>query len=117
MIVQYLLVISRVAGLSPVVSRVTCQQGKVWASAIVHTCSSPIFIVFSYAFSEDSVKPKLTAYVSDKKVITVKFPWESIGGLFMELMCTREFAEENDRLRKILNSRLLHFLINHFHLF
>ncbi len=70
-------------------------KGKFGACAIVHTGSSPIFVVFSYAFNEQElVKPKLTAYVSKKKVITVKFPWESIGGLFMESMCVREFAEE-----------------------
>ena len=69
-------------------------KGKFGACAIVHIGSSPVFIVFSYAFSDDSVKPKLIAYVSDKKVITVMFPWESIGGLFMESMCVRELAEE-----------------------
>ena len=57
-------------------------KGKFGACAIVHTGSSPVFVVFSYAFSDhDSVKPKVTAYVSDKKVITVKIPWKSIGGL------------------------------------
>lgn len=70
-------------------------KGKYAACAIVHTGSSPVFVVFSYAFSDESLNPKLTAYVCDKKVITVKFPWESIGGLFMELMCVRELAEES----------------------
>ncbi len=76
-------------------SELHVNKWKFGASAIVHTGSSPVFVVFSYAFSDqESVKPKLTANVSEKKVITVKFPWESIGGMFLELMCLREFAEE-----------------------
>ena len=49
-------------------------KGKCGASAILHTGSSPIFVVFFYAFSDQKwVKPKLTAYASEKKVIAVKF--------------------------------------------
>ena len=71
-------------------------KGKFGASTIVHKGSKPVFVVFSYAFSDhDLVKPKVTAYVYDKKEIMVKFPWESIGGLFMKLMCVRELAEES----------------------
>ena len=85
-------------------------KGKFAACAIVRTGLSPVFVVFSYAFSDDSVKPKLTAYVSDKKVITVKFPSESIGGLFMELMCVRELAEESGLIVEEVEFKTVAFL-------
>ena len=86
-------------------------KGKFGACAIVHTGSSPVFVVFSYAYSDhDSVKSKVTAYVSDKKVITVKFPWESIGGLFMELMCVRELAEESSLVMEKVEFKTVAFL-------
>ncbi len=43
-------------------------------------------------------------------MITVKFPWESIGGLFMELMCVREFAEENDMTVEDVEFKTVAFL-------
>ena len=52
-------------------------KGKFGVSAIVYTGSSPIFVVFSYDYifnDQNAVEPKLTAYVSEKKVITGNLP-------------------------------------------
>ena len=77
------------------ISRVNVIKEKFGASVVVHTGSGPIFIVLSYDFhDQNAVKQKLTIYVSEKKMITGKYPWESIGELFMELVCVREFAEK-----------------------
>ena len=56
------------------------------------------------------MKPKLTAYVSKKKVITVKFPWESIGGLLLKLMCVREFPEELNMTVEDVEFKTVEFL-------
>ncbi len=80
---------------------------------IVHTGSSPISVVFShdYIFSyQNAVKPKLTAYVFEKNVITGKFPQEAVGELFMELACARELAEDMDMIVDYVEFKTAAFL-------
>lgn len=74
-----------------------CHKGKCGACAIVHNGSNPVFIIFSYDFViiDDKIvlQPKVTAYVSEKKVISGRFPWDALGQLFLELMSVNESAE------------------------
>lgn len=66
------------------------------ACAIVHLGSHPVFVIFSYDFVTASlVKPKVTAFVSEKKSVPGKFPWEALGLFFMELMSVRECVESD----------------------
>ena len=86
---------------------------KYSASAIVHTGSNPTFVVFSYDYiigDQNAVKPNLTAYISEMKVITGKFPWEAVGELFTELMCVIEYAEDKDMIPEDVEFKTAAFL-------
>ena len=65
-------------------------KGKYAAAGIVHNGMNPVFVVFSYDGERDIIKPSLTAFVSEKKAISDKFPWYALGELFMEVLCVRE---------------------------
>ena len=61
----------------------------------MHNGVTPVFVVFSYDEEKGLIQPSLTAFVSEKKVITEKFPWEALGNLFMEVLCVRESVRES----------------------
>ncbi len=73
----------------------------------MHNGISPVFVVFSYdyAYAESMViEPKLTAYVSEKKAISNKFPWEALGELFMDVLCVKELSNNTSgtQIEKII---------------
>ena len=70
-------------------------KGKYGAAGIVHNGVTPVFVVFSYDEEKGLIQPSLTAFVSEKKGITEKFPWEALGNLFMEVLCVRESVRES----------------------
>ncbi len=70
-------------------------KGKYGAAGIVHNGVTPVFVVFSYDEEKGVIQPSLTAFVSEKKGITEKFPWEALGNLFMEVLCVRESVRES----------------------
>ena len=84
-----------------VVSKGRCYKGKYAAAGIVHNGATPDFVVFSYDGEKDMIEPLLTAFVSENKVNTDKFPWEALDELFMEVLCVRKFAKESLRDMKI----------------
>ncbi len=82
-------------------------KDKYGAAGIVHNRISPILVGFSYnyAYAESMViEPKLTAYVSEKKAISNKFPWEALGELFMDVLCVKELSNNTSgtQIEKII---------------
>ena len=75
--------------------RADAYKGKYAAAGIVHNGATPVFVVFSYDGEKDMIEPLLTAFVSENKVMTDKFPWEALDELFMEVLCVREFVKES----------------------
>ena len=70
-------------------------------------------VVFSYYYisnDQNAVKPKLTAYISDKKVITCKFPGEAVGVLCIDLMCVQECAEDSEMIMEDVEFKTVAFL-------
>ena len=91
-------------------------KGKCAAAGIVHNGATPVFVLFSYDTDteENTIDPSLTAFVSEKKVISDKFPWKALDELFMEILCVREFAKESlpDVQMRVVDHRIVAFYDN-----
>ena len=82
-------------------SRAVAYKGNYATAGIVHNGVTPVFVVFSYEGKKGMIEPLLTAFVSENKVITDKFPWEALDELFMLILCVREFVKESLENMKI----------------